>query len=307
MKNTNIQWHPGFVAAMNLELIQNKDDLVFLKEYNLNTKPLEVDLLVIRKNLAADISNEIGRLFRGHNIMEYKSPDDSLDIDVFYKTIAYACLYKSYGETLDARRSDDITVSLVRDRKPKALFQYFKNHGYSLSCPYSGIYYVDGSVLFPTQVVVTRELTPEAHTWIRALSRNIPEGDAQGLLDKASRLKGKLEQEMVDSILSVMLQANSQIAKNWKGDHNMYMPKTAKVLMDIWEIDRETLIQEGIQEGIQKGMTEGIQKGMAEGIQKGKIQGTVDILRDLKHEDSDIKATIIKKYGLSPEEARQYL
>ena len=76
MKDTNIQWHPGFVAAMNLELIQNKDDLVFLKEYNLNTKPLEIDLLVIRKNPAADISNEIGRLFRGHNIMEYKSPDD---------------------------------------------------------------------------------------------------------------------------------------------------------------------------------------------------------------------------------------
>lgn len=49
MKDTkNIQWHPGFVGAMNLELLKNRDDLLFEKEYNLNTKPLEIDLLVIR-------------------------------------------------------------------------------------------------------------------------------------------------------------------------------------------------------------------------------------------------------------------
>lgn len=33
MKETKIQWHPGFVAAMNLEF---------------STKPLEVDLLIIK-------------------------------------------------------------------------------------------------------------------------------------------------------------------------------------------------------------------------------------------------------------------
>ena len=49
MEDTKIQWHPGFVAAMNLEFLQNKDDLVFVKEHNLNTKPLEIDLLVIKK------------------------------------------------------------------------------------------------------------------------------------------------------------------------------------------------------------------------------------------------------------------
>lgn len=33
MKDMKIQWHPGFVAAMNLELARNRDDLVFEKEY----------------------------------------------------------------------------------------------------------------------------------------------------------------------------------------------------------------------------------------------------------------------------------
>ena len=43
--------------------------------------------------------------------MEYKSPEDHLDIDDFYKTGAYASLYKSYGETVDEIKEDDVTVT----------------------------------------------------------------------------------------------------------------------------------------------------------------------------------------------------
>lgn len=94
MKDTNVQWHPGFIGAMNLELKKNRDDLLFEKEYNLNTKPLEVDLLVIKKNAGIQIDNVIGKIFRGHNLFEYKSPKDELDIDTFYKSVAYASLYE---------------------------------------------------------------------------------------------------------------------------------------------------------------------------------------------------------------------
>lgn len=125
MKDTKVQWHPGFVAAMNLEFAKNRDDLEFIKEYNLNSKPLEIDLLVIKKDTDAIIDNEIGAIFKGHNIVEYKSPEDHLDIDTFYKVGAYASLYKSYGETVDSINADDVTVSLVRDTKPVGLFKYF--------------------------------------------------------------------------------------------------------------------------------------------------------------------------------------
>jgi len=49
MSDTVIQWHPGFVAAMDLELKEYRKDLLFEKKYNLNTKPLEIDLLIIKK------------------------------------------------------------------------------------------------------------------------------------------------------------------------------------------------------------------------------------------------------------------
>ena len=49
MEDTKTQWHPGFVAAMNLAFAENRNDLKFEPEYNLNTKPLEIDLLLIEK------------------------------------------------------------------------------------------------------------------------------------------------------------------------------------------------------------------------------------------------------------------
>ena len=42
--------------------------------------------------------------------MEYKSPKDHLDIDAFYKALAYAGLYKAYGKAADERKEDDVTV-----------------------------------------------------------------------------------------------------------------------------------------------------------------------------------------------------
>ena len=133
MGDDQIQWHPGFMAAMILEFLQNKDDLRFEKEYNLNVKPLEIDMLIIKKKAEMQIDNDIGHIFRGHNIIEYKDPGEHLDIDVFYKVQGYACLYKSYGKTVNEVSEDDITMTLIRETKPVGLFRYFNEHGYLLT------------------------------------------------------------------------------------------------------------------------------------------------------------------------------
>ena len=69
--------------------------------------------LVITKNEQEYISNEIGRFFKKYNIMAYKSPDDDLNIDTFYEILAYAAFYKSDGDTVDERKIEDITISIV--------------------------------------------------------------------------------------------------------------------------------------------------------------------------------------------------
>ena len=278
MKDTKVQWHPGFVAAMNLELAENRDDLIYEKEYNLNMKPLEIDLLVIKKDANVQITNEIGKLFRGHNIMEYKSPDDHLDIDAFYKAGAYASLYKSYGETSNERKADDITVSLVRETKPESLFQYLKEHEITVANPHDGIYYVLDGVLFPTQIIVTKELEKGNHTWLKALSGKMQKADMRDLLETISNLTQKFDRELADSVLEVSVRANMQVVEELRGDDTM-----CSALLEIMEPE------------------------IKEREKKSAIINAIEVLREYGHSDAEIKNTIMRKYQLSEEEANLYL
>ena len=54
----NIQWHLPFCASMHLELVKYKEILEYFMEYGLNTKPLLIDLMVIKKAKNITIDNE---------------------------------------------------------------------------------------------------------------------------------------------------------------------------------------------------------------------------------------------------------
>jgi CRISPR/Cas system CSM-associated protein Csm2 small subunit len=281
MSGTKIQWHPGFVAAIDLEFKENRDDLIYEKEYNLSTKPLEIDLLVIKKEPDVQVSNEIGKLFRGHNIVEYKSPEDHLDIDVFYKASAYGCLYKSFGETVDERAANDITISIIRDAKPEGLFRYFKEHGIRVTNPYAGIYYVSDAVLFPTQIVVGKELEQKDHTWIKALSDKVQEQEMRELLEQISNLAHKFDKELADSVLEVSIRANRQVVEELRGGDKM-----CKALLEIMEPE--------------------IDKIRADDA-RNLIIRSVRSFRDLGASDERIQEILMKNYELSSEEAAAYL
>ena len=281
MSDTKIQWHPDFVAAIDLEFKENRDDLIYEKEYNLSTKPLEIDLLVIKKEPDVQVSNEIGKLFRGHNIVEYKSPEDHLDIDVFYKASAYGCLYKSFGETVDERAANDITISIIRDAKPEGLFRYFKEHGIRVTNPYAGIYYVSDAVLFPTQLVVGKELEQKDHTWIKALSDKVQEQEMRELLEQISNLAHKFDKELADSVLEVSIRANRQVVEELRGGDKM-----CKALLEIMEPE--------------------IDKIRADDA-RNLIIRSVRSFRDLGASDERIQEILMKNYELSSEEAAAYL
>lgn len=293
MKDTQIQWHPGFVAAMNLEMADSRNSLKFHKEYNLNMKPLEIDLLITKEKNNFPINNEIGKIFRGHNIIEFKDPADHLDIDVFYKVQGYACLYKSYGKTVDAVKENDITLTLIRAVKPLGLFRYFKEHGYEISNLCQGIYYITGKVLFPAQIIVSNELESESHIWLKSLSGKLEKYDMQRLLNHVRNLKGKLDREFADSILEVAMKANIRMVEEMIGDDNM-----SEALLEIIR----PIIEPQILKREEECMNRGLQKGLKQGIQVA-----VDAFRDLGHEDSEISKILQSKYGLSESEADEYL
>ena len=128
----NKQWHQGFYGAAELEFRQDKDNLSFEREHYLSKEPLRMDMLIVKKKKELPIKNPIGHLFKMHNIIEYKSPNDGLTIDDFSKTMGYACLYKSLAQTTDEIPLDEITVSLVRERYPRRLMEALESHGYTV-------------------------------------------------------------------------------------------------------------------------------------------------------------------------------
>ncbi len=281
MKETKIQWHSAFVSAIGLDFGSDRADLIFEKEYNLNTKPLEIDLLVIKKEASFQIASEIGKLFKGHNIVEYKSPEDHMDIDTFYKTLAYACLYKSYGKTVDAIKAEDITLSIVRETKPAGLFRYFIEHGCEIVKFSSGVYYIEGKTWFPTQIVVTDELDKASHIWVKGLSNNLSKEDFREMLDKRKQMTEKEDRELADSVLEVSISANREIVDELIGDESMY-----EALMEIMEPKI---------------------KQREDAIMKKGIQITVKSLKDFGADREEIRKAIIKNYGLSESDAEEYL
>ena len=192
-KDTNLEienrtkWHPAFCNIIELELMENAEGLTFNSEYNLSREPLKIDLLVIKKKQNEVIKNEIGKIFLGHNIMEYKSPDDSMNIDTFYKVLSYACLYKADTGAVDEILDTDITISLVRERKPIKLLKQLEKK-YQVEQEGKGIYRVYG-MLFPMQIIVTRELEGSQHIWLKSLRFNMDITQAEELLESYDRLK----------------------------------------------------------------------------------------------------------------------
>ena len=213
----NIQWHPAFCSAIELELRENKKDLKYEREHNLSKMPLRIDFLVIRKLQNAVIKNEICDFFLKNNIFEYKSPDDSMDGGTFYKALAYACLYKdemmhgTAAKDVDETFNMDTTITLVREQKPMKLLQQLGEH-YEVSRRSDGIYRIHG-MPFPMQILVTKELDEKSHVFLTALTRTMSREQARWLLDSTSKLEDNEDRENADSVVNVASEANINLFK----------------------------------------------------------------------------------------------
>jgi hypothetical protein len=168
-----LNWHPAFCSAAEYDLRAERENLQFDSEHSLSKEPLRMDLLIIKKNTDEPSSNDIARIFRKYNVIEYKSPDDGLTIDDFYKTIAYACLYKASGKTVNEVPANELTVSVFRETYPEKLIQMLEEDGAIVEMTAPGVYEVKSSkFFFPAQIVVTKDLDVKKHASLRILSRN---------------------------------------------------------------------------------------------------------------------------------------
>ena len=254
-----LQWHPAFCAAARLEFSENSDVLEFYSEYNLSRKPLQIDMLIVEKNKNVRIKNQIGHIFRQNNIIEYKCPGDAMSIDDFYKTVAYACMYKALGERVDAVKADELTISMMREAYPVSMVADLRKQGIELEKVYDGIYYLK-NFFIPAQIVVMRELTPELHNSFRVLSRNAKKKDVEAFVKDVERYIGKSEKMNADAVLQVSMSANYELYEKVRRENTM-----CEALRRLMKDEIEETLDKATKEAARNGLEEGLAKGRTEG------------------------------------------
>lgn len=244
-KDDKIQWHPAFDAALQIELGDEAKYLEFESEHMLTKKPMQIDVLV-KNDKHVKIRKNIGRIFRQYNIIEYKSPKDDLNIDDFYKTYAYACIYKSDTEAVDRIQATELTISFVCYHYPRAMLNKLeRDRGITVESVDDGIYYLLGDAI-PIQLIVVPVLSKENNYWLNNLRNDLKSGgEIRRFIELYEKNKNsKLYQALADTIMRA----------NWK------------------EVKEERKMCEALKELFADDLRESELKGRNAGKIEGKIE-----------------------------------
>lgn len=241
----DILWHSGHYAAIKLEFLENDADLTYETEHQLNHDPIRIDLLVIKKNKDIQIANELGAAFRGYNIMEYKSEEDSLSIDTVFKANAYAMLYKAYADEVDGIKIDDITVTLTRLGYPRNAMKALAEQGYAIEEKNQGIYMVTGRAILPTQIIVISRLKEELHFWITKLRKSITKEQILQVLKKGKELNEKKIDLYIGPLINVLADANRKAMDKIREEE----PDMGNYFRELFKDDLEKQWNDGVAKG----------------------------------------------------------
>ncbi|MBQ7506190.1 MAG: hypothetical protein IJT05_02590 [Lachnospiraceae bacterium] len=217
-----IDWHSGFAGGLALSFRKYRADIEIEREHTLSNEPLRIDFMVIKKDRDFVIDNSVGRMFRKYNIIEYKNPSDALNIDVVWKCIGYAAIYKSLGAKVNEIPDSELTISIFRNARPRNLLQMLEEEGRSVDNPYPGIYRINGLSILPLQIVVPTELEEDDFRALRIMMPNADIDSVRAFLKEANGYTEKSDRLDADAVLNVSNQSNIPLFKEIKEDPTMF-------------------------------------------------------------------------------------
>lgn len=159
----------AFCDALKIELATTDINTGYKPNDCMYMQPVAAFLLAIIKSPDIQIQNAIGKIFKGHNIIDYTFFDKTLNIEHFYKALAYTSLYKASGFEDNMINADDVTTTLVSKSIPQQLFDDMKKQGITAEKTENGIYQFKENMLFRTQVIVYSEMDTNEQDWLKSL------------------------------------------------------------------------------------------------------------------------------------------
>ena len=249
-----LQWHPAFYASIQIELSGEADKLIFEREYNLGTKPMLIDVLVIKKNSEDRIQKNIGRIFRKYNIVEYKSPEDYLSIDDFYKVYGYCYFYKSRAKKQNGIKLEELTITFICSHYPRKFLKHLKSkRKIQIEKCDHGIYYLIGDSI-PMQLIVTPKLSKEENLWLKHLTNKLKSNEVEHLIKE---FKKHENERLHKSVMDLIIHANNEVFREAK---NM-----CDALMELMKEELEESKSIGLQQGIELGIEQIIRNALRKG------------------------------------------
>ena len=245
---TKIQWHPSFCSALRLEF-KDYPTLEFTQEYNLSNKPIQVDMLIIKKPENLHLANSIGEFFKAHNIIEYKSPTDhKYNHFAIDQTLAYGYYYKQKA------LSEDVTITLVVSKNHFNIIKWLNSRRKSYVMRHNGIYTVNEIFGLAFQICIIEELVEDEFNWITKLSNKLSINNIRDLVTNTKNLLNKSEFDYAKSIVDTVFKANEKLLSSERK-----------------EVEGMDVLEKIFAEELDKIRTESEVKGEIKGEAKGRI------------------------------------
>ena len=221
-------------------------DVELFDEHRLSKRVLKIDIMVVKKNRDVEIEKTWGKIFREHNVIEYKSPVVPLPtLSVFNKVIhGYVGIYAEKENV----KLTDMSATIVCFNKPAELFEQLEAElNYKILRKHKGIYYISqkgvpSNKSLAIQVVVSSELE-DSDLALKALRNKLDEATAK----KVAELPA--DEDAMSLWWDFMMMENGEILSQ-----EVDMTKWKRLINSLEKRGMVTDIERGWkQEGIQEG------------------------------------------------------
>lgn len=280
------QWHPVNYAGLQIEFEDEKKYLSFEDEHQLGTKPMAIDILIIKNTEGYKVKKNIGRIFRKYNIIEYKSPDDYLSIDDFYKVYGYTCFYKADTPTVNQIEVNELTITFISRKYPRKLLRHLElERGFAIQKIESGIYYIVGDAI-PIQFIVANKLSQTENLWLKGLTNQLHNYELTAALTK-DYYEHK-QNTLYESVMDIIMRANK---KQFEEANNM-----CEAMKEfIWEHYGDEIMKEK-QASFTNGTQNGERKVNTLIFKLSELGRIDDILKSAT--DTEYQQQLFKEFGL---------
>jgi len=298
------------VFSYLLRTYRRNGSVALIDEHMLSKEPLRIDIVIIKKIRDVWLKPLWARIFRGHNLIEYKSPADKpLTLAVFYKQIGYSNIYAAQENI----KISDVTTTIVCAKTPRKLFKILmEEFDYEILEKYDGIYYIMQKGVAPEKQLGIQIMVQKSEALLQAMDKKPLDEDTVDKVAKTFVAAQKNGETQLGDWFSTL---NDENIKHIFERMKRYMENKDSVLRVLKSMGYTEMaerkgrlegIRTGRREGIQTGILKGRREGRREGIQTGILKGRREGRREGMQEGVQKVFALLEK-GYSLPEAKKKL